>query len=116
MGKKKDLDIPTGILNQTFTATEAKTPLSMFSMLVGEDMIVQLNFETNRFRDQNNQTRVKRLKKCINFSAWSYICLLCPCHSDGCTGHGYCVNPTLHAKQTAMQTLQGPAVAQPAEL
>ncbi|KAH8041755.1 hypothetical protein HPB51_017575 [Rhipicephalus microplus] len=60
---KKDLDInegfPTSILSPRVSAAEAKTPLSMFTKLVDEDLIEHLTFETNRFRVQSNRTRVK---------------------------------------------------------
>ncbi|KAL3175833.1 hypothetical protein MRX96_001014 [Rhipicephalus microplus] len=60
---KKDLGInegfPTSTLSPKVSVAEAKSPVSMFTKLVDEDLIGHLTFETNRFRVQSNRTRVK---------------------------------------------------------
>lgn len=63
---KKDVPINEGFpeseLVPLVTPEEAKTPLHMFSKLVDDGLVEHLTFETNRFRVQNNKTKVKPVR------------------------------------------------------
>ncbi|XP_072142318.1 piggyBac transposable element-derived protein 2-like [Dermacentor andersoni] len=59
---KKDININRGeeesVLKPTDGLERVKSPLSMFLNLVDSDLIEFLTFETNRFRTQENRTRI----------------------------------------------------------